>query len=97
MAVFGPTDKLRCFSCRNLTGISNLHVTFEGHLICRNCARNLQILSDLGGTGVVLEPDSNGRREAPLREGASADENGPEGTGHGPTRQPAGRPVSEPE
>jgi hypothetical protein len=97
MAVFGPTDKLRCFRCHNLTGITNLHVTFEGHLICRNCARNLQILSDLSGTGVVLGFASNGRREAPLREGASADENGPEGTGDGPNRRPVGRPVIEPE
>jgi hypothetical protein len=92
MAVFGPTDTLRCFSCHNLTGIPNLHVTPEGHLICSNCARNRQILPGPGGTVVVLGPESKVRREAPLQEGASADENGPEGTGYGPTR----RPVSEP-
>jgi hypothetical protein len=97
MAVFGPTDKLRCFSCHNLTGIPNLHVTPEGHLICSNCEKNRQILWGLGGTVLVLGPESKGRREATLREGAPADENGTEGTGHDPSRQPAGRLVSEPE
>jgi hypothetical protein len=114
MAVLGPTDTLRCFRCRNLTGVANLHVTPRGFLIsnlagaanlhvppgglliCSNCAKQGRILSESGGIVMLIGPGKKGRGVGPLRGGAPAGTNGTEGTGHDPSRQPAGRLVSEP-